>query len=71
MKIIKPGDLSRLDTTRRFSCFACGCIWEADDSEYRKQWDKNDELIVCECPNCRRTTYAMPKGSGYNYREAQ
>ena len=61
MKIIKEGDLKRLDTTRRFECEACGCIWEANASEYRKEWDGNDTLIVCECPTCQKTSYISTK----------
>ena len=65
MKIIKEGDLRRLDTTRRFSCSACGCIWEANASEYRKKWDRNDTLIACECPTCKKVSYASAKPGNY------
>ena len=52
MKIIKEGDMNRLNTTRRFVCSRCGCIWEANAKEYRKEWDMNCLTIVCECPTC-------------------
>ena len=52
MKIIKEGDLKRLDTTRRFECPKCGCIFEANATEYRKEWDMNNTILACECPTC-------------------
>ena len=53
MKIIKEGDLKRLDTTRRFECPKCGCIFEATAAEYRKVQGRYNELhIGCNCPTC-------------------
>lgn len=57
MKIIKEGDIRRLNTTRRFECPACGCIWLANASEYRREWDLNDAHIVCNCPTCHKYVY--------------
>ena len=57
MKIIKQGDLNRLDSVRRFTCSTCGCIWDANSREYRKAWDRNADVIVCECPTCGRKSY--------------
>ena len=59
MKIIKEGDLSKLDTTRRFECTACGCIWEANATEYRRtQGRYNEDLICCECPTCHKEVWS-------------
>ena len=33
MKIIKVGDVNRMQAIRRFSCEHCGCIFEADRTE--------------------------------------
>ena len=52
MKIIEPGDLSRLTTVRRFSCSLCGCIWEAGPAEYSVYYVPGGQLCVCECPTC-------------------
>lgn len=57
MKIIKQGDLKCLEKIRRFECPDCGCIWEANAAEYRKEWDRNETLVVCECPTCRKSVY--------------
>lgn len=32
IKIIKPGKIP--DTTKRFECSRCGCIFEADKGDY-------------------------------------
>ena len=58
MKIIQPGDLNRLKKIKRFECEYCGCIFEADQSEY---WAADamaalhDGLeATCKCPCCHR-----------------
>lgn len=65
MKIIKEGDVKRLDKTRRFACSDCGCIWEATVFEYRREWDRNETLIACKCPTCKTTVYATPESGDY------
>ena len=56
MKILKPGDVSKLDDTRRFECNKCGCVFEATKAEYRGQSLSDDEWIyACECPVCKYT----------------
>lgn len=34
MKIIKSGDLRKFKETKRFTCKHCGCVFEADNTEY-------------------------------------
>lgn len=68
MKIIKQGDLKRLDKTKRFSCDACGCIWEANQTEYRPEWGLNDDVIVCNCPTCGSATYEAKRGDYWENR---
>ena len=68
MKILKQGDLKRLDKTRRFSCDKCGCIWEANQTEYRREPDRNEDLIVCNCPTCGGITYASQTGDYWENR---
>ena len=57
MKIIQQGDLKRLDKTLRFTCNACGCVWDANANEYRHEWDGKDDMTVCYCPTCGKATY--------------
>ena len=57
MKIIQQGDLKRLDKTLRFTCNACGCVWDANANEYRLEWDRNSQYPVCECPTCGKASY--------------
>ena len=59
MRIIREGDLSRLQKMRRFACRECGCVWEAGPSEYRTENGyRNDVYYVSACPTCgmRATT---------------
>ena len=57
MTVIQEGDLSRLDGIKRFTCHRCGCIFEADKTEY----ELNDQFILpyyaCTCPTCEHKVY--------------
>ena len=62
MKIIKEGDLNRLDSTRRFECEHCGAIWEANAAEYRTGRDfRNGWYHVMKCPTCQRDAVCYPE----------
>lgn len=50
MKILKQGKIP--DTRMIFTCIACGCVFEADQNEYRTHFFKNEYRYSCECPNC-------------------
>ena len=53
MRIIKEGDLGRLERTRRFACKMCGCVFEAGPSEYRVESDyRNGTYCEHKCPTC-------------------
>lgn len=57
MKIIKPG---RIDSGEvRFLCTVCGCVFEANRHEYRREYDqKEDEtFLAVTCPCCEKTVY--------------
>ena len=58
MKIIREGDLSRVQKMQRFACQECGCVWEAGPSEYLVEIDyRNEMYYVSDCPTCgKRTT---------------
>lgn len=58
MKIIKPGDLSRIKKIKRFECPKCGCVFEADKEEYQHHasW-RNIDVYACKCPTCDGKCY--------------
>lgn len=63
MKIIKQGKSKEevgkiIKRVRQFECSICGCIFEADDTEYKHYFDreKRAESWECECPNCGELT---------------
>ena len=54
MRIIKQGDLNRLKEIKRFECKACGCEFEADNTEYNHQYSQREMCSWYEikCPTC-------------------
>ncbi len=52
MKIIKEGDISKLKKTKRFECKKCGCIFEADKTEYKISSQYNEFYTYATCPFC-------------------
>lgn len=62
MKIIKHGKKPEpVDTTKRFRCLVCGCVFEADAGEYITFPDdgslywrgiKLKTDCACDCPEC-------------------
>ena len=56
MKIIKEGNKRQLNKIKRFECTSCGCIFEADKTEYRSGNQYNESYYYCECPFCKRDT---------------
>lgn len=62
MTIIRPGNEAAINTIVRFSCDMCGCLFEADSSEYKIQRDfRNGRYFSCPCPTCKRTVYSRPE----------
>lgn len=56
MKIIEHGRYPNVSTAKRFKCYRCGCIFEADEKEY-SGYINFDELLKreffhCLCPEC-------------------
>lgn len=41
----------------KFTCKRCGCEFEADKTEYSKEFYRNCLIYACECPNCGRLVY--------------
>lgn len=57
MKIIKNGVLP-VDT-KRFLCKECGCMFEAENTNNKKEYEKRfnqyqEEYYVSKCPCCNR-----------------
>lgn len=55
IKIIKPG--KKPETTERFECPHCGCVFEADRHDYEEAFNTRDGCYyyAIDCPNCRHT----------------
>lgn len=59
MKIIQPGDLNKPKKTKRFTCDNCGCIFEADKTEYKAEDSgRNETFYHADCPTCGDLVYA-------------
>ena len=53
-KVIKPGKIK--ETTRRFKCPYCGCVFDADGDDYILTQDThNDFTLESDCPTCCST----------------
>lgn len=60
MKIIKKGKIP--DTTKRFTCSNCGCIFVCNKNEYVRHFDQREgDYCEAKCPTCRTTVYADDK----------
>lgn len=57
MKILKEGNLSKLNKVKKFLCNRCGCLFEATEDEYN--YDKG--YAYCICPFCHKTIYGELK----------
>ena len=55
IKIIKEGSPRNLHSIKRFHCYKCGCIFEADDESYSAHLDRNEIYINANCPYCNET----------------
>ena len=62
IKIIEPGNLDKLYKVIRFECPDCGCIFEADQRDYKSPEPMaalHDGIeAICECPFCHRDVEA-------------
>ena len=57
MKIIKQGSIKKLYKTETFDCDFCGCLFEADKTEYLIGSQYNEEYLYVNCPFCGHTVY--------------
>ena len=54
MKIIKYGDKNKLLKIKTFNCDCCGCLFEADNTEYKVDSQYNETYYYVRCPVCGR-----------------
>lgn len=52
MKILKEGNLEKAKKPAIFTCFDCGCQFEANKDEYRLEEGQRDYYPLCDCPCC-------------------
>ena len=57
MKIIRNGDMKRIKRVKTFDCDFCGCLFEADITEYKIGSQYNETYYYSICPFCGRTVY--------------
>ena len=61
MKIISQGNLAQAIKRYRFGCRLCGCVFECEDDEVRKELGShNGTMYTYECPRCSETVYGQP-----------
>lgn len=64
MNILKQGEIPEyLQTVKRFKCYTCGCVFEADKGEYESEFYYNEIAHRCKCPCCGVTADSVPKRS--------
>lgn len=56
MKIIKKGNLELLRRPLIFHCSTCGCVFEADNTEYTWTFSQREGCgwYSVECPYCKK-----------------
>ena len=57
MKVIKEGNIRTLKKVKTFYCKICGCIFEADNSEYKIGSQYNESYYYIKCPFCNNFVY--------------
>ena len=57
MKIIKHGDINKLKKIKTFNCKLCGCLFEADNTEYKTGFQYNEIYYYIKCPFCGKKVY--------------
>lgn len=61
VRVIKEGDPERAKSVL-FECERCGCVWEANGKEYRRETDcRNGHYCIMVCPTCGRDATRYPE----------
>lgn len=59
MKILAQGHMELARKPKTFKCLECGCVFEADNTEYKYDGSQyNQDYYVCACPCCGRKAYS-------------
>lgn len=60
-QIVKAGDITKVQGTREFTCYLCGTVFTADETEYQfpDYMDVGNFNIetMCICPTCDHPAY--------------
>jgi len=56
MRILKEGNLENTKRPAIFTCWNCGCKWEANNDEYILQQGQLKPYPVCNCPCCDKSS---------------
>lgn len=63
MKIIQDGDINKAQAYMKFTCYDCGCVFEAKRGEYHTEYEKksngHNHYYDTVCPCCERTVLKM------------
>ena len=59
MKIIRYGDKYKVLKPKTFNCDFCGCVFEADNTEYKANSQYNETYYYVRCPFCERYVYKV------------
>lgn len=59
MKILVPGDLSRVKKFKKFTCDKCGCVFVAEFNEecWLSKKQRYEDCCYAECPCCNNWIY--------------
>ena len=59
MKILVQGNKDRLKKNKKFECRYCGCVFIADNTEYRDESTQKDgPMFTIECPCCNKSVWS-------------
>ena len=60
MKIIKNGDMEKVNNPKIFECKKCGCVFEANYGEYRYSFG-TEPSVFARCPMCKNISFEKKK----------
>lgn len=54
LRIIREGDLNKLKRSMQFECQYCGCVFEAERTEYEYEYSQREDCAWYRsvCPTC-------------------
>lgn len=64
VRILVPGNQKKSKRPKIFECDFCGCVFEADRTEYVYEQYTEFDRYVCECPCCGMYPTEKPRVTG-------